>query len=481
MRKYTLWILMLLCVTGLCGCGKKEEDTLVLRVCSWEEYIDEGDWDEEDAIELDNGEVIYGENTMVEDFETWYEETYGKKICVEYSTVGTNEDLYNQLTMGDTFDLVCPSEYMLMKLMAEDALVPFSDEFYDTEAEGNYYCRGVSPFIKDVFEGLTINGESLDKYAAGYMWGTLGIVYNPDIISEEDAGSWDLFLNEKYKKKVTIKDSVRDSFVGAIAVYYQELLLSEEFVNAPDYKTRLSELLNDTSGETLDGVEQILSDMKENVYSFETDAGKADLVTGKVAANMQWSGDAVYSIDQIEEEGVELSYSVPKEGANIWFDGWGMLKCGINGDAERQQAAEAFVNFVSRPDNVVRNMDYIGYTSVIAGREDDTVFQYVLYNYAAEEDGYEGSTEEGNVANTDVKAAEEIAEYPLGYFFSPTGNPEDSDFVVFCEQSQTKRQLYAQYPPAEDMERCVVMDYFDPDENERINRMWINIRCMKLW
>lgn len=465
--KRKLYVLLMLAAALLLlgGCGKKEEETLVLRVCSWEEYIDEGGWEEEDAIELENGEVICADGSMVEDFEEWYEETYGKKIRVEYSTVGTNEDLYNQLTMGDTFDLVCPSEYMLMKLMAEGELEPYSEQFYDTQVEENYYCRGVSLFISEIFHELSINGERLEDYAAGYMWGTLGIVYNPEIISPEDAKSWDLFLNEDYKKRITIKDSVRDSFFGALAIHYQDELLSGELISAPDYKEQLSVLLNDTREDTLTEVERILSDMKENAYSFETDAGKADLVTGKVAANMQWSGDAVYSIDQIEEEGVELNYSVPQEGANIWFDGWGMLKCGINGDPERKQAAEAFVNFISRPDNVVRNMDYIGYTSVIAGGESDTVFQYVQYNYGAYEE----------------EAEEELTEYPLGYFFSLTGDPQDPDFVISCEQSQTQRQLYAQYPPAEDMERCVVMDYFDPEENERINQMWINVRCMKLW
>ena len=94
------------------------EADVVLRVCNWEEYIDLGDWDEEETIDLESGDII-GENSMVEDFEEWYYETYGKKVAVEYSTFGTNEDLYNMLTLGDVYDLVCPSEYMFMKLMAE--------------------------------------------------------------------------------------------------------------------------------------------------------------------------------------------------------------------------------------------------------------------------------------------------------------------------------------------------------------------------
>ena len=109
MRNKFRLLCLLIAVTGnvflLGGCKEKESDELVLRVANCEEYIDEGDWDE--AVELDNGVTVFAENSMVEDFEDWYYETYGQKVRVEYSTYGTNEDLYNQLTLGSRFDLVC--------------------------------------------------------------------------------------------------------------------------------------------------------------------------------------------------------------------------------------------------------------------------------------------------------------------------------------------------------------------------------------
>ena len=105
------------------------EEEVVLRICNWEEYIDEGDWDEEEVIDLESGD-IFGENSVMDDFEEWYLDTYGKRVRVEYSTFGTNEDLYNMLTLGDVYDLVCPSEYMIMKLMADGRLYPLSDSFF---------------------------------------------------------------------------------------------------------------------------------------------------------------------------------------------------------------------------------------------------------------------------------------------------------------------------------------------------------------
>ena len=163
---------------GLCLQAQAEE-TITLRVCNWEEYIDLGDWDEEETIELPSGDII-GENSMVDDFEEWYYETYGKRVKVEYSTFGTNEDLYNMLTLGDVYDLVCPSEYLIMKLMAEEALVPLSEDFFDTGDENNYFIKGEAPFIREIFENSEINGEPWSRYAAGYMWGVTGLVYNPE-------------------------------------------------------------------------------------------------------------------------------------------------------------------------------------------------------------------------------------------------------------------------------------------------------------
>ena len=117
--------------------------------------------------------------------------------------------------------------------------------------------------------------------------------------------------------------------------------------------------MNDTSEETIARAQEYLQDVKDNTYSFETDSGKADMVTGKVAANYQWSGDGVYTMDQADEDGIPLAFAVPKEATNIYFDGWVMLKNGIQGDAAKQHAAEAFINFNSRADNVIRNMYYV--------------------------------------------------------------------------------------------------------------------------
>ncbi len=465
---FLVFVIILCLMVGDVDFSKKStvsasDDVVVLRVSNWEEYIDLGEWDDDELIDLDNGEEIIGINAMVEDFEEWYYNTYHIQVKVEYSTFGTNEDLYNMLTLGDVYDLVCPSDYMIMKLMAEEALVPYSESFYDTEDKYNYYINGVSPYISQVFEENEINGESWSKYAAGYMWGITGMVYNPDEVSEEEASTWNILLNTDYAQQVTIKDNVRDSYFAALGILYQDELMSDELLESSGYNEELTALMNDVDDATIEAVEDILKTIKENVYSFETDSGKADMVSGKVLVNYQWSGDAVYTLDQAEEDDVYLAYAVPEESTNLWFDGWVMLESGLSEDYRKQHAAEAFVNFLSRPDNAVRNMYYIGYTSVISGGEDDdTVYEYLSWCYGAEDDEDE----------------DEITEYALGYFFS--GDSDDEDYILETTVEQTKRQLYAQYPDEDTINRAAIMQYYNDDANAKINQMWINVRCYSI-
>jgi len=449
---------------GTAGAGtveaKASDDVITLRVCNWEEYMDLGEWGEDEIINLDSGD-IFGEKALYEEFEDWYYETYGQKVEVEYSCFGTNEELYNMLTLGDVYDIVCPSEYMIMKLMNEDMLVPYSDEFFDTTDTNNYYARNVSPFISNTLESHEIGGKYWNEYMAGYMWGITGILYNPEKMDRETASSWSVLSNPDYYRQVTIKDNVRDSFFAAVGALKKDLLTSSDFTSDESYSDNLMAEMNDVSKENIAAVQDYLQDVKDNVYSFETDSGKADMITGKVVANYQWSGDAVFAMDQAEQDGYYLEFAVPKECTNLWFDGWVMLKSGVEGDSEKQKVAEAFVNFLSMPQNAVRNMYYIGYTSVISGGLDgDMVFEYLNWNYSAGEDD------------------SDVTDYDVTYFFDDDAEP--GTYVVTTPTEKTRRQLYAQYPTEDVINRSAIMEYFDTDANASINQMWINVRCFNI-
>jgi spermidine/putrescine transport system substrate-binding protein len=104
-------------------------------------------------------------------------------------------------------------------------------------------------------------------------------------------------------------------------------------------------------------------------------------------------------------------------------------------------------------------MYYIGYTSVISGGDDGRVFEYLDWTYGAQD-------------------GDDATDYPVGYFFS--GDPEDEDYVLTVPTEQLKRQLGAQYPSSEVIDRASIMIYFDQAQSEIINRMWIRVRCFNI-
>lgn len=425
----------------LSGCANNNNEN-VLRIASWDEYIDEGGEDS----------YVEGSAPLYEEFVEWYKETYGKEIQVEYVALQDNETMYNKIKMGDSYDLLCPSEYMIMKLAEEGLLQKLPQSFFDTEDENNYYVRNLSPYIKEVFDdGKTQDGSKWSEYTAGYMWGSTGFVYNPEEISQETVKSWHAFTSKECERKITAKDNVRDSYFAGLGMYYEtELLalksqLESGTISLTDYKTALSQKMNDTNENTMRAVQDILEEMRGNLYGLETDEGKLDVITGRFDVSYQWSGDAVYTLDMGESEEITsepkyLEYCIPEAASNLWFDGWVLMK-----DCKNVDAATAFINFLSMPENVVRNMYYIGYTSCIAG---DEVFAYIDETYG---------DEEGD------------AEYDLSYFFG-------EDYILTTTEEQTRRQLFAQYPDEKTIDRLVVMTYFDKKTNERANRMWNTIK-----
>ncbi len=485
MKKRILAVLLscLFALPLLSACMGEQE--IVLRVYSWEEYIDEGGegayvYDEEhkddpeDPSMIDDeyrawytqttGKTLETEQTasMIADFEAFYQHKYGKKVRVEYATFGTNEDMYNQLKLGDTYDLICPSEYMIMKLAAEDMLQPYSDSFYDKSNPDNHYVNNLSPFIAQTFDSNTVKVTNTDgevsehkwsSYAAGYMWGITGYIYNPEMVNEADLSAWDIMTSPTYANKVTTKDNVRDTYFVALAILYKDELLALKTrheageLSDTEYNQAVTQIMNRTDEQTTKLVQPILTDIKNNVYGFETDTGKADLVKGTIALNFAWSGDAVYAMDlAADEDGVTLNFFVPDECANMWFDGWVMPK------GAQKEVAEAFVNFMSMPYNAIRNSYYIGYTSVIASEE---TFAYADYLYGSEE----GETE-----------------YDLSYFFGE--NVENAQ--LFVDEEQISRQLGAQFPSQEVMLRCAIMQHFDGDTNDRINELWTTVKGAQL-
>lgn len=407
----------------------KDNQTLVIY--SWEDYLDLG-YEEEDLEDLSDSLLDrFSNDELLMGLTDIFEEKYG--VTVEYRTFATNEEMYNELINNPNApDLICPSEYMIMRMKDEGLIKPYKTP-QSWEKHG-------SPYIKGEFSRLGLTSGEDKVYAAGYMWGTMGYVFNTANTLPEELKNWDSIMGEKFDKKATIKDSIRDTYILAVGAVYEEELKSLD-KNAEDYAQKLAEIFNRTDTETLQRVELFLKDLKPKLYGFEVDSGKSDMISGKIEVNFAWSGDAVYTIDEAGYAGLDFGYVVPEEGSNVWFDGWVMPK------NANEDLAIKFIDFVSEPNNVIRNMEYIGYTSCMAQEE---IFDYVLEN-----------EEEGET------------QIDLGYFFEGL-NYEGEDYLVTV--SSKYGRLATQYPDFETIKRCTVMANFSGDTLDEINDMWNRVK-----
>ena len=330
LRIATLFAVATLTIVASASAADREH---TLKVYNWADYIDE--------------------DVLVE-FQDWYKEQTGEEVEVIYQLFDINEIMLAKIERGkEDYDVVCPSEYIIERMLRNDLLLPIERDFGDTP---NYIDANISPYIIDRFNMIDGSGKNANDYAVGYMWGTTGILYNTNYVTREEASSWAVLHNEKFRKKIFIKDAFRDVY-GPILIYLKGDELQKGTITA-------DKLMYDASDESIALVEEFLKKAKRLVAGWEADFGKEMMTKEKAYINLTWSGDAVWAIEEAAEVGVPLDYIVPKEGSNVWFDGWVIPKYAVN-----TKAARYFINFMCRPDIALRNMDAIGYVSAVASPE----------------------------------------------------------------------------------------------------------------
>ena len=327
MKKF---IAILAAALMLCACS--EDRSHILKVYNWADYIDE---------------ALLGE------FEQWYEEQTGEPVKVIYQTFDINETMLSKIELGhEDYDLVCPSDYIIERMLSSDLLLPMDKNFGDTPD----YTVNVAPFITSCFDMIEGHGKNANDYSVAYMWGTTGIIYNPKYVTDEEASSWEVLRNPKFAGKILMKDAFRDVYTSIlIAINKDKIASGEKDINTISY---------DSSDESIAAVEAYLNSFKDAVAGWEADFGKEQMTKERAWINLSWSGDAQWAIEEAAEMGVELRYAVPKEGSTMWFDGWVIPKY-----AKNVKAASYFINYMCKPENAVRNMEVIGYVSANGGQE----------------------------------------------------------------------------------------------------------------
>ena len=307
------------------SCGNDRSN--ILKVYNWSDYIDE---------------------SVLPEFQEWYKAQTGEDITVVYQTFDVNETMLSKIEKGhEDYDVVCPSDYIIERMLNNGLILPL--DFASIPDSINYIALNKSPYMLKMFKEINPDIDAND-YSVPYMWGTTGIIYNTEVVSAEEAGTWDIIRNPKYKGQVLIKDAPRDVY-GPVLIYLKQKELAEGSVS-------LQDLMQDSSDESIAAVEAYLKEVKEGVLGWEADFGKDQMTKGRGVISLNWSGDAVWAIEEAAAVGVNLDYIVPEEGSTVWFDGWVIPKY-----AKNIKAASYFIDFMCRPDIAIRNMEETGYVS----------------------------------------------------------------------------------------------------------------------
>ena len=305
------------------SCSQKASTTLY--VYNWGEYISDGS----------------AESLNVNDeFEKYCKETLGLDIEVNYSTYSSNEDMYAKLSSGSAvYDVIIPSDYMIQRMVTENMLAPL-----DISKIPNYEN------VADEFKGENVYYEdnSDNIYSVPYFYGMVGIIYNSEIVTEEDAAneSWDLMWNENYARDILQFNNSRDAFGTAL------------------YK--LGYDVNTATDEQWHEALALLKSQKDLVQGYVMDEIFNKMMSNSAAVAAYYAGDFL----SMYEDNDSLAFYYPKEGTNRYVDAMCIPK-----NSENYDLASEYINFMCSREIAIANAEYTYYASPLKTVREDPEYQ----------------------------------------------------------------------------------------------------------
>lgn len=317
-KKISLFLIALLSFGAISGCSKGvteptvnvsdkayyekfKEDGLSINVYNWGEYIADGS---EDGMINVNAE---------------FEALTG--IEVNYTTYATNEELYAKIKGGGAdYDIIIPSDYMISRMIKEDMLKTL-----------DYSKIPNAQYIMDSFKNAAY--DEGDKHSVPYTWGTVGIIYDKEAVTETDI-DWDILWDEKYSGQILMFDNPRDAF--AIA----ELVLGYS--------------LNTENPDELKKAADKLTQQKPLIQAYVMDEIFDKMGAQEAALAPYYAGDGVTLMNDYEH----LGFVVPKSGTNRFVDAICIPKT-----SQKEDLAHMYINFLCEPEVALANAEYIGYST----------------------------------------------------------------------------------------------------------------------
>jgi len=302
MKKTTIAILAL-CLTlttAIAGCNKKPAKEVY--VYNWGEYIDE---------------------SIFKDFEK------DTGIKIRYTEFQSNEEMYSILKSGgSSYDVIIPSDYMISRMINEGML-----EELDFSNIPNY------SLVDNNYKNLEYDPGG--KYSVAYMTGTVGLIYNSSMITDEIT-SWSALFDSKYAGQILMFDNPRD----AIGIALKYLGYSQNTTDEGEIR------------EAYDLLEQ----QKPLLQAYVMDKIFDKLESGEAAIGPYYAGDYLSMLENNED----LVFVRPIEGSNAFVDAMCIPK-----GANNKTNAELFINFMCSTDVCVANMEVTSYASANAAANEE--------------------------------------------------------------------------------------------------------------
>ena len=318
-KKIIIFIVSIITLLSISSCNK-EESSNSLTIFNVGEYIDP-------------------------DLLTKFEDETNIKI--NYVTFDSNEAAITKME-SESFDLVVPSEYAVEQLILENKLQKLDWSKIDLKKEE---LSSDLILLLDKLKNEE-NGYDLLEYGMPYFFGKVGILYDQNKIESdqiEELG-WEIFKNENVRNKTAYYDSSRDGFMVALK--------------------SLGYSMNTTDPKELEEAFNWIKDVKKKTNcAFKTDELLSEMPDGKYAVASMYSGDAIYSIDE-ENENLDLAFFVPEEGTNVFVDSLVIPK-----NAKNVDAAYKFINFINEYENALANTLYVGYSTCINAVYEDVILE----------------------------------------------------------------------------------------------------------
>lgn len=309
-----LILLLLIFSFNLSACSKSTD----LYILNWDEYIDE------DLIEA-------------------FEQEYNCNIILD--TAQSNETMFTKI-MSDAapYDIAFPSDYMIAQMIEcdEDGVVAPIIKKIDYSKLSNYKADMFDEKLRYLTER---DCENLKGYYVPYFWGSLGIMYNTDNLSEEQIETikthgWSVLFEKELlgDVKIGMYASARDSIASALL-----------------YK---GYSLNTKDPNELEEAAQALENM--NYVAWATDELKTGVASGKYDVALVYSGDffdTLYSVyEESDEPHISFDMYAPQQRNNVFFDAMVIPNNSMN-----EELAYKFIDFMLDFDNAYQNASYVGY------------------------------------------------------------------------------------------------------------------------